>query len=117
MDESRFDELTKGLSAPSRRSLVGAAGAAALAVLFGRDGADEALARKKKKKKKKKKPPEPCGAAKCGAGQFCCDDEREVCCSNGSECCNPGPGTGSCCTSDRRYPGQRRWNECGSTRR
>src|SRR5687767_3257547 len=101
MDDARFDELTKGLSASSRRSLIAAAGTAALAALFGHDAADEALARKRKKKKKKK-PPEPCGAATCAAGQFCCDDEREVCCANGSDCCNPGPGTGSCCPSPNR---------------
>jgi hypothetical protein len=109
MDDSRFDELTKGLGAASRRSLVAAAGAAALAALFGREGVDEAVARRKKRKgkgKNKKKDrgvPEPCGGETvCTAGSFCCDDQQELCCAPGSECCNPGAGTGSCCPSPNR---------------
>jgi hypothetical protein len=74
MDDSRFDELTKGLGASSRRGLLAAAGTAALAALFGREAVDEALAKKKKKKKK------PCKGQRCGdkciPSRACCTSAR-----------------------------------------
>jgi hypothetical protein len=78
MDGSSFDALVKGLGATSRRrSLVGTAGAAVLAALFGLDGADEALAKRKKKGKGKKK---ACKGQRCGdkciSPRACCTDSK-----------------------------------------
>jgi hypothetical protein len=100
MDSKQFDDLTKVLGgAPSRRGFVRVfgGGLAAIAAHFALD--DSAAKRKKKKPKKGPR----CGAKRCKDGQFCCDDTRRVCCQKkGGECCNPGPGSGSCCNRPNR---------------
>jgi hypothetical protein len=127
MDADRFDALSRSLiEAPSRRSALRLLAGSALGGALGWLGHEAAEAGKKKrkkrkkgedkgggggsKKKKKKKnrnqeqppPPEPCGPASCSSGTFCCDDARGICCADGSECCNIGPGTGSCCSPPNR---------------
>jgi hypothetical protein len=76
LDDSRFDALTKGLAASSRRSLVGAAGGTVLAALFGRGRADEALAKNKRKKKKKTCKGQRCGS-QCIPARACCTSARQ----------------------------------------
>jgi hypothetical protein len=53
MDDSRFDELTRSLTGPSRRSFLAALGAG-IAALFG-DDADETAAKRTKRKRTKRK--------------------------------------------------------------
>ena len=114
MDGERFDALVRGFGGRVPRR--GALRLLAVAGPVGLLGLADGEARRRKKRKKRKEPPEPCGAATCASGRFCCDDEREVCCANGSECCNPGPGTGSCCPSPNRcgrpYGNDAAPNEC-----
>jgi hypothetical protein len=98
MDHSRFDDITKILAAPSRRSLLGIAGAAALAAVLGWDDAD---ARRKKKKKKKPKPcTENCVGKVCGESNGC--GGACTACPTGKTCINGVCVTTSCspaCTS------------------
>lgn len=130
MDHSRFDDIAKGLAAPSRRSLLALAGASALTAFLGRDEADA------KKKKKCKKPKIKCGKAcvnpktsaqhcggcgkKCGAGQTC---SNGTCV--GGECpfgqpgadqaCCP-PGFPNCDPNDTRFSIHRRCESGGVCR-
>lgn len=100
MDHSRFDDITRTLAAPSRRSLLSVAGVAALAALLGRDDAD---ARRKRKKKKKPKSRtgncvgRDCGPDGCGGNCGVCG-ERESC-SEGTCVCVPAC-AGKACGSD-----------------
>jgi len=125
MDDSRFDNLVRTLSAASspRRSTFGflAAGLA----LLGRHDAEDAAAKdcKKIKDKQKRKKclkkardqaptasPSPtpviCGGVTCPAGQLCCPDQRcgPRCCANGRACnvtcCGPN-GNDFCCDASR----------------
>ena len=121
MDDGRFDALTRALSdAESRRGVLGQL--IAVAGILGFASAPAAVQAKKrknknknkkhgkKKSKGKNKPRQPddsrsgeqCGAALCTSGQFCCDDQRAICCAAGDSCCNIGPGTGSCCLAPNR---------------
>ena len=119
MDHSRFDAITKGFAAPSRRSLLTLAGGAALAALLGHDERGASA----KPKKKCKKPKAKCGkkcinlktdaqncgicGKKCGAGQTCsngncvgggCGPGLRDCGAAGCrECCN----STDCCPSGR----------------
>lgn len=87
MDHSRFDNITRTLAAPSRRSLLGLAGASALTAVLGRSEAEA-------KKKKCKKPKIKCGKAcvnpktspnHCGGcGKRC---EGDLTCINGQCAC------------------------------
>ena len=138
MDQDRFDDLARSLTtATPRRSAVRGLAGALLAGLFGWHGDQDAEAHNEREKckkindkdkrqrcveqaeehkKKHKKKSERCGPATCSSGTFCCDDARGVCCASGSECCNLGPGTGSCCASPNRcgrpYGNDAAPNEC-----
>ena len=61
MDQPRFEVLHRAFVAPSRRSILTAAGVTVIAALLDRGVPDTALAKKKKKKKRKDPPlpPEP----------------------------------------------------------
>jgi hypothetical protein len=95
MDHSRFDHLTKVLAAPSRRSFLRIAIAAALAALLGQD--ERETGAKPKKKKKCKKPKIKCNN-KCVNPK---DDEKNCggCgndCANGQTCVNGACAGGGC---------------------
>lgn len=107
MDGNRFDSLARALwVALSRRGIMRAlgAGSAALVAPFARIDADAKSKKgKRRRKKKHKKKGERCGRKRCKKSQFCCDDNRNVCCKKrGGECCNVGPGSGSCCNAPGR---------------
>ena len=130
MDHSRFDDITKGFAASSRRSLLGIAGGAALAAWLGRENV-------KAKKKKCKKPKAKCGKAcvnrktdarhcgacgnACAAGQTCVNGA----CVGGGECrfgqpgadqaCCP-PGFPNCDPNDTRFSIHRRCESDGVCR-
>ena len=134
MDDSRFDDLTKTLAVPSRRSLLGLAGAAALAAFLGRDDTD---AKKKKKKKKKKGSGctpkcdgKNCGddnecGGKCKVQQGCAGDCSTGQCLTSAECpfsqagadqaCCP-PGFPNCDPNDTRFSIHRRCESDGVCR-
>ncbi len=126
MDDSRFDDITKVLAAPSRRSLVAALSAAALSAWLGWDeheaGAGPNKNKKKKKKNKGKNKPCPrnCVGKNCGDDDGCgrpcitdlgCDAGKK--CSDAGECvldicggscdgkvCGADDGCGRRCISD-----------------
>ncbi|MGH2615267.1 MAG: hypothetical protein ACRDJC_08515 [Thermomicrobiales bacterium] len=106
MEGQRFDELTRLVGEPgSRRAAMRALGGSVLGVVLGLGGLAGLEAKKKKRKKKgkkKKQRPEPCGAVICPVGQFCCDPTDGTCCAKGDSCCNPEPGSGTCCPSPSR---------------
>ena len=119
MDDSKFDELTRVLAVPSRRSLFAAMAAAIGAALFGDDVNDETLAkrntrkrsipkqarkrpsdsrdrlgaerRKKKKKKKRKKKPAATAPATAGCTPTCAGKN-----CGASDGCGGSCATGSC---------------------
>jgi hypothetical protein len=87
MDDARFDDLARALTAPSRRSFL--SGATALALLLGWPTSSETLAKKRKKRKKRKKHRKP-GGTDCQAGTRSCGDKcltAEQCCDNAD--CDP----------------------------
>ncbi len=107
MDRSRFDDITRTLAAPSRRSLLGLAGATALTALLGR--ADAEAGKGKKKKKKKKKPPvqpSSCtpsctGGRECNNGTCTCTGTLRDCGAAGCKECCPNENFGYCCPPER----------------
>ncbi len=113
MDQSRFDDITRVLAAPSRRSLLSIAGAVGIATLLGWDEREAGAGRKKKKKKKKKKPsatspsctPSCTGGRQCDNGTCVCTGTLRDCGANGCrECCNSTdccpPGRANCLEAD-----------------
>jgi hypothetical protein len=112
MDGSRFDALTRVLTAASRRSLLGAVGTTALSALLGLGPIHEAHAKCKKKcgpcrrckkgKCKKKKPDgTPCGpCSRCEGGrcQALCSSEhcRNDVCQTQPSCSPPCTGCSVC---------------------
>ncbi len=122
MDQTRFDALTKSLTAGhSRRGITRLLGGLALSSpLVSWLGVAESEAKKKTKKKKKKKKKknqlkqchdfagyERCGIGCCDwiTGQQCCGDT--LCCDVGWKCACNGtaciPANTSCCRQDGYY--------------
>jgi hypothetical protein len=122
MDHSRFDAITKGFAASSRRSLLGIAGVSALAAWLGWDPREADAKPKKKCKKPKSKcgkkcinlktDEQNCGACgkKCGAGQTCsngdcvgggCGPGLRDCGAAGCKECCPNENFGYCCPPGR----------------
>jgi hypothetical protein len=115
MDDRRFDNLTRFLVAPSRRSLLATAGGAALTTLLG-GGGNGTLARKKRKKKKRKQTGsgcipdcagKECGGNGCGGECGACGAQET--CSEGRCICVPSCGGKEC-------GGNGCGGECGSCR-
>jgi hypothetical protein len=106
MDKAHFDELTRRLGgAISRRALARDLVAAVVALRGAVDLEADASARVGARQKKKRCPASrQCEAGCCPRRRVCCDPTSLTCCAKGDECCNVGPGTGSCC---------RRPNRCG----
>ena len=101
MDDRRFDDLIRAVGGmPSRRDALRAFVAAGLAaVVAGETTEDsEAGTRRRRACRGARK----CDGRCCPKRTFCCDPKRETCCADGDECCNPGHGTGSCCTRPSR---------------
>jgi hypothetical protein len=92
MENSRFDQFTRILAAPSRRSLLGSAGASALAALLGWNRS--AAKSKKKKNKKKNKTNKKCKTAAIKCGKACINPKTNA--QHCGQCGNACSSTAAC---------------------